>query len=148
MNASTTSRRSRHRALGVAALTAAAVTGQLLVMSPLAQAAGDPAARAVTSARDLLEPPPGHDEPPRAEDLRPEDGPPPGADESKPKPKQKQEQKLPHHGVQEYTNDGTFVPPPGVTSVFIQAWGAGGGGGGGGGGGSGTNVGSGGTGGG
>ncbi|RNG10500.1 hypothetical protein EEJ42_32925, partial [Streptomyces botrytidirepellens] len=38
------------------------------------------------------------------------------------------------HGVREFTADGTFTPPPGVTSVHIQAWGAGGGGGGGGGG--------------
>ncbi|WP_405704348.1 hypothetical protein [Streptomyces sp. NBC_00069] len=131
MNASTTSRRSRHRALAVAALTAAAVTGQLLVMSPLAQADGDRAADASSAARKLLDPPPGLDELVRGEDPRHEDGPPPGGEESKPSAKPKP--KAPPHGVQEYTNDGTFVPPPGVTSVFIQAWGAGGGGGGGGG---------------
>ena len=35
------------------------------------------------------------------------------------------------HGLHEFTQDGTFTPPRGVTSVFVQAWGAGGGGGGG-----------------
>ncbi|MFC9298924.1 hypothetical protein ACFTWH_31965 [Streptomyces sp. NPDC057011] len=39
------------------------------------------------------------------------------------------------HGLREFTADGRFTPPEGVTSVFVQAWGAGGGGGGGGGGG-------------
>lgn len=37
------------------------------------------------------------------------------------------------HGLRQFTSDNTFTPPPGVTSVFVQAWGAGGGGGGGGG---------------
>ncbi|KJY22763.1 hypothetical protein VR46_43580, partial [Streptomyces sp. NRRL S-444] len=136
MNASTTFRRSRRRALAVAALTAAAVTGQLLVTSPLAQADADHAARSIASTTNQLEPPPDHegrdddgrDENGREDDGRHENGSEYGDDESKPTVKTV-------HGLQEFTADGTFVPPKGVTSVFTQAWGAGGGGGGGGGGG-------------
>ncbi|MFF3325189.1 hypothetical protein [Streptomyces sp. NPDC002889] len=51
-----------------------------------------------------------------------------------PQDKDKDKQKVVLHGLQEFTEDGTFTPPKGVTSVYVQAWGAGGGGGGGGGG--------------
>ncbi|MFF3563579.1 hypothetical protein ACFYXS_26355 [Streptomyces sp. NPDC002574] len=32
------------------------------------------------------------------------------------------------HGLQEFTTSGSFVPPSGVSTIFIQVWGAGGGG--------------------
>ncbi|SNS95992.1 glycine-rich domain-containing protein [Actinacidiphila glaucinigra] len=34
----------------------------------------------------------------------------------------------PGHGLVDFLDDGQFMPPAGVTSVFVQAWGAGGGG--------------------
>ncbi|MEU4091610.1 hypothetical protein [Streptomyces sp. NPDC026673] len=34
----------------------------------------------------------------------------------------------PAHGLEEFTDDRQFAPPDGVTTVFVQAWGAGGGG--------------------
>lgn len=99
--------RARRRVL-FATLAAASLTGQVLTMSPAAQ------------ADDTLGG--GRPKPPRSPSII--------------------------HGVQEFTADGTFTPPAGVTSVHIQAWGAGGGGGGGGGGASATLTGLGGTGGG
>ncbi|MER7465940.1 hypothetical protein [Streptomyces sp. NPDC097981] len=153
MNASTTSRRSRgsrRRSLAVAAVTAAAVTGQLLVMSPMAQADGDRAGRSPASGVNLLEPPPDHDDPFGDEDSRRDEGRGDNGrrdDLGKGESAHKADPKV-VHGLQEFSSDGTFVPPKGVTSVFIQAWGAGGGGGGGGGGGSAPNDGDGGSGGG
>ncbi|MGW6619301.1 hypothetical protein ACWGA0_38350 [Streptomyces erythrochromogenes] len=55
-----------------------------------------------------------------------------GGDGPKAKPKQPQAPAV-IHGLREFTADGYFTPPAGVTSVHVQAWGAGGGGGGGGG---------------
>ncbi|CAM5636134.1 hypothetical protein SANTM175S_07635 [Streptomyces antimycoticus] len=75
--------RARRRVL-FATLAAASLTGQVLTMSPAAQ------------ADDTLGG--GRPKPPRPPSII--------------------------HGVQEFTADGTFTPPAGVTSVHIQAWGA------------------------
>ncbi|MBI0381797.1 hypothetical protein JBE27_37430, partial [Streptomyces albiflaviniger] len=74
--------RARRRVLFASVATAAALSSQLLTMSPAASA-DDPAGY-------------GRPKPPKPPTVL--------------------------HGVQEFTADGTFTPPPGVTSVHIQAW--------------------------
>ncbi|MFD0359516.1 hypothetical protein ACFVHW_38165, partial [Streptomyces sp. NPDC127110] len=106
LNAQKVSQRPRTRSrLLLASLTAAAaLSGQLVATAPAAFADG---------------PKPSVQDQQRNPDK--------GKDDHKKKPVQ-----FPH-GLRQFTSDNTFTVPAGVTTVFVQAWGAGGGGGGGGG---------------
>lgn len=102
--------RGHSRVLLASIAAAAALTGQLIVLAPAASADGPK--------------PAGH------QNVKPVDGGKHGHSEHD---KGKKHGPPAVHGLRQFTSDNTFTPPPGVTSVFVQAWGAGGGGGGGGG---------------
>lgn len=102
--------RGRSRVLLASIAAAAALTGQLIALAPAASADGPK--------------PVGH------QNMKPVDSEKHALSEHD---KHKKHAPLVVHGLRQFTSDNTFTPPPGVTSVFVQAWGAGGGGGGGGG---------------
>ncbi|MFF3017735.1 hypothetical protein [Streptomyces sp. NPDC057939] len=108
--------RVRSRVLLASLAAVAALTGQLVAFAPAASADG-PGPTGQNTAPSA----PGKQDPP--------------SDKEKDQGKDKKPAKV-LHGLRQFTSDNTFTPPAGVTSVFVQAWGAGGGGGGGGGGGS------------
>lgn len=102
--------RGRSRVLLASIAAAAALTGQLIALAPAASADGPK--------------PTGHQNEKSVEGKKH------GLSEHD---KHKKHGPQVIHGLRQFTSDNTFTPPPGVTSVFVQAWGAGGGGGGGGG---------------